>query len=346
MVTRDEPRLGVPSEDQMGILTELAHWLNVEGSLRDDEALERLGLDPTSRESSIVTKPHALLSLTSDRQVTFKYPQMQAIFTANAIYNDWSTFGFASSVEDLRRSALEEEIVEYLARLLGEDRLRSAWSDSSSDANLTRSPLIRRNLLAIAVAKLNDLAEAEVPRVRSDVLARLLGGRTLTDVTLADITLERLDFNGWDLRRIHGRGGALLYCPNVYRATTDATLTSLDSIDGSEVEDPAAGPSEKVGPAVDRLAAMLQPWCRKGTDQLLKEMAVANTPDTAGWAFARRHQLVVQERKYRGQKFWVMTDNGSRLLQSFLSTYRRTPERLDVLISEESVLDELLRALR
>jgi len=331
--------------EQMDILTELAHWLDSEGSLQDDDALERLGLDSTSRESSVITKPHALLTLSTNRQVTFKYPQMQAIYAANAVFNDWSAYGFKSTLEDLRRSALGEEVVEYLARLLDEEPLRKAWSECAHSPHLRRSPLVRRNLLAVAVANVDDLAEAATPQTRSTVLSRILGSRDLSDLHFGNITIERVDFRDWDLRRIHGKGGALLFCPNVYLANSDNTLTTLDSLDGSQVEDPSRRELERVDHGIQRLAAMLQPWCRKGSDTLVKEMSVASTVDNTGWACARKANFAVQARKYRGEKFWELTDVGFLLLQRFIHSWRQGDQGLGRLLRTEPDLRTLVLAL-
>jgi hypothetical protein len=341
---REEKRLeAVASDVQMDLLTNLAHWANLQGDLGATDALERLGLDATDREARVIANPHALLTRKPNNVIEFKYPQFKSIFTAKALADDWHGMGFRSIIDDFRSVKLEEETVEYLARLIDEARLREAWQDAADSPELRRLPLVRRNLLAVALAKLDDLAQAEDAAIRSTVLRRILGSTDLTAVHLTGLKIERIDLRDWTLHALHGRGGALLYCPNLTLAATDETLDTLDSLDGCETEKSASSEAI-VRQGCARLQTMLGPWRRKGTNGLQATMRVATTPDADGWLEARRLGLVTEDRGPKGAKFWNLTDEGKRLLQAFVSADGAESAVAD-LIEKESTLTNLVRKL-
>lgn len=343
---RDEPRLGVPSQEQMDSLTSLAHWMNLEGELQEEEALQLLGVDPDENLAALVRNPHALLSKNSSGAIVFKYPEIGAIFAARAIVADWRSFGFRATLDDLRQFRLEEATVEYLARLIDEERLRNGWTESG-DSTYAKYPLIRRNLLAIAIAKLNDLAEGDTPQVRADLLSRLTGGKSLRGCNLSGITIERVDFRDWDLRSLAGRGGALLYCPNLGFATTDNSIATLDTLEGSEVaaEVDRRAEAEK---GVVRLVHMLSGWQRKGDWKLIRLKQVAQVSDASGWACARKFDLVEQKRRHHGAKFWILTSHGHAILSTFselTATKGTSSQLLKALLEREPVFKEFLIVL-
>jgi hypothetical protein len=340
---RDEKRLGVPSDVQMELLTALAHWINLQGDMAEAEALEQLGLDPDDREATVITNPHALLTRKSNGIIEFKYPQFRAIFTAKALTEDWVGLGFEAIAEDLRSVKLDEATVEYLARLIDEDRLGVAWRTASTVPDLRKFPLVRRNVLAIAVAKLDDLAQADSPQVRSAVLRRILQSADLSGVNFAGVTIERVDLRDWTLVALHGRGGSLLYCPNLRLAKTDESLATLDSLDGCEAGT-AESTAEKIENGSMRLDKMLRAWRAKGANVLQSERRVATTPDSAGWAEVRRLGLVKQARHYRGEKYWQLTEEGRQLLHAFVATEqaRNRESAVAELLEREGVLKELV----
>jgi hypothetical protein len=343
---RDEERLGVASEVQMELLTNLAHWINLQGELTETEALEQLGLDSSDRSAAVVTNPHALLTRKSSGVVEFKFPQFRAIFTAKALAEDWIHFGFNAIIDDLRSVKLDEPTVEYFARLIDEKRVTAAWQAASAEADLRKLPLVRRNVLAIAIAKLDDLAQADTPSVRSEVLSRILGSRDMTGVHLTGLAIERVDFRGWKLLALHGRGGALLYCPNLGLADTDESLSSLDSSDGSDLLTVTLS-ADAMDRGCLRLKDMLRAWRPKGAIVLRTKMRLATTPDTDGWIQARRLGLVTQGRYNRGEKYWQLTGLGKRLLHAFVASEEsidRAPTVSDLLESEK-VLKELVSEL-
>jgi len=339
---RDEPRLGVSGEVQMEMLAYLAHWTSLQGDLPEDNALELLGIDPGDRAAAIIKNPHALLTRRLDGTVAFKYAQLYSIFLAQALFNDWKSLGFKSVLEDFRRARIEEATIEYLARLVDEERLRQAWHFPEA-AQVRMQPLVRRNLLAMAIAKLNDVTIGERADVRGRVLARLLDTQDLSDCHFADITLERVDLTGWTLKRVHGRGGALLYCPNLEKAVTDKTLASFDTLEGSIQP---AGPleSESILRGRDRLSKMLRPWHRRGAGTIIKSRDVASSPDYEGWTIARKCNFVTQEKRYGGgRKFWQLTQDGEKSLLAFVAAELRVAS--DREFSELLNNDEPLRTL-
>lgn len=122
---RDEERLGVPTAVQLDLLKQLSHWLFIHPDLTVATAMELLGCDPSDAEASILSSPHAFVTLTdakvgtdADAQVSFKYPEFHALFLAMALAEDWETLGFRSVEQDFRTRRLMDPVMEFLARIV------------------------------------------------------------------------------------------------------------------------------------------------------------------------------------------------------------------------------------
>jgi hypothetical protein len=101
---------------------------------------------------------------------------------------------------------------DFLAtKKLSPDRLRSAW-EATSDISGGRRPMIRRNLLGIALALVEITGRGCSRRERSQKLSEALGGTDLSQTVLEDLELESFDFGGWNFLGCDGRGGSITCC--------------------------------------------------------------------------------------------------------------------------------------
>lgn len=340
---RDEPRLGVPLDEQMRLLTEFAHWTNLIGELDGSSALEYLGIDPNEPESAIIVNPHALLTRTPDEIIRFKYPQFYSLFLAKALSDDWHSLGFQAVIEDLRGTKLNEATTEYLARLIEEPDISQAWSIASGDDELLRFPLVRRNLLAVALARLEDESADADPQARSARLASLLGSRQISDVMLSDLVLQRIDLGGWTLRLLQGRG-SLLYCTNLDQCDFDSTVQSLD-LEGTELPRKVdRGP--QISRGTERLRKIVRPLRRKGSNVLIGMISLGECRDTRGWGEIGRAGLAEQQRRGGGgERYWVLNESGMRLLGKFADADGSSGEPLRAVLQSDDTLLALVTSL-
>jgi hypothetical protein len=337
---RDEGRLGINSKEQLALLTDLAHWTQLEGELRVEDSLGYLGIDATEPRSAFLWNPHALLTRKNDGRIAFKYAEFFVLFAAKAISEDWRSLGFSSVVEDLRSSKLDDAIVEHMVWLLRDEDISGAWRVASTQAEFHRYPLVRRNILAIALARMEDECEGDSPATRSAYLAGLLGGKTISDMLLSDVVIQRIDLQGWTLRRLRGNA-SLLYCVNAKQCDFDDTVMGF-SLEGTELpakRDEAA----QLTRGASRLDEMVKPLRRHGVDALIRLINLRECRDPQGWAALRRAGLADQERRYGGgERFWIINDAGTRTLTRFAY---RDPKGLSDLVTDDLNLRELLLAL-
>jgi hypothetical protein len=322
---REEDRLGISSSDQIEMLTELAHWLSFDNCLSLSEAFQVLGVTRDDTGASILENPHALLLVgpnqPTDQPIAFRYPEFGDLFLAKAIRDEWRTGGFEGSVSsDFARMRLANATVDLLASLTGDEAIREAWAEAGSTPLLRSNPLVRRNILAIALAMVNERAAGESTEVRSSILQALLGNTDLSDCYLYNVSIERLDLAGWDLRRLHGQGGAIRYCTNLSSAQTDASIYSVDSLEGTPYETGSGGDRDLLLKGKTRLDRVVQSWRVKKPKVVafIPQLRVTEVPDYGACKVMQRLGLAKLIRHYKGRLFWTLTPNGEELLLDYL----------------------------
>ena len=103
------------------------------------------------------------------------------------------------------------------------------------DRRVRINKFTRRNLLSIAWR--TDHPRAGATRAAKFRMALILGNRDLADMHLNEIALERLDFTGWDLRRLRSSLGAITYCVGFKQADYDESLQKLETLEGCDLGD-------------------------------------------------------------------------------------------------------------
>lgn len=314
---RDWSRTELPDEMQMSMLQQLAHWMEMFGGITAGDALEVLGFTPEDKQARIVTSPHGLLSKRSD-QIDFRHPQFRDVFLANALWRDWDFHSTPPS--DLGKLRLRPEAIDHLAHLVPDSHLRDGWLEYSQGPKRAEV-LLRRNLLATAISKLEERAEGESPSTRGDLLASILGNRDLSDVSLHSLVLERLDLGGWDLRRLLARDAHIRYCI-LENSLVDDSLEAAASVEGSalpRIDDPAA---DRIERGRVSLREVLQACMNKRvTPPALKPEIEASTlhgPDFWQMKILRGEGWVELRQKHRGKKFWFWTEKGRSLATKFI----------------------------
>lgn len=317
---RDEPRIGLPSDVQLRMLTELAYWISIEGPLEAASALEVIGLEPGDIGAGLVTHPHALLMRRSDGRVECKFPEVQALLAAKSNVESARSGDWSSVLRDWRGVRLDAMTTEYLARLISEVEIQSLWSGVAQGASSRTSGLARRNVLGVALAKLEDLADSDAMATRSRTLETLLGSKNLSSTQLNGISLERLDLSGWDLRSLEGQGGAIRFCNGLAHAFTDESLLTLDAVEGCDVESNVAEVERlRAEKGIEVLSNMLRSWVeRRGpTERLLPRRSVADAGFSNQWATMRRRGFATMQRREGGTRFWIVDADQLGLLTSF-----------------------------
>ena len=342
---RDEPRLGVSEEDQLRILTEFAHWTSLVGELNQASALEYLGIDADDADAAVIANPHALLGRSASDAILFRYPQFYSIFYAKALADDWTAMGVESILEDLRGHKLDDGIIEYLARLVSPSQIQAAWVQSTGRGTFTRWPLVRRNILALALAYLEDTTAGATPRARSTRLAEVIGSTVLEDVSLSELSLVRLDLSNWTIRRIQGKGGALLYCSGLEACDYDDSIWTLDSTEGSVFPtDDDEGPAIRAGR--ERLLELVRPIRRKGVESmgLIPFLALEECRDMVGWEEVRKAKFASISKPH-GNRSFVLTKRGLRSIGAFLRANLESEAAMAHLLRTDGELRTLLLSL-
>ena len=342
---RDEDRIGLPSDVQLRMLTELAYWISLEGPLEPATALEIVGLQDGDDGAGLITHPHALLAKRKDDgRIECKFPQVQALLAAKSNVDSARSGDWSSVVREWRTVRLDSMTTEYLARLMTEDEVRSVWTASDADAAERPSGLARRNVLAIALAKLNDVADSESPQKRSHVLERIIGSKSLAATQLQGLSLEKFDFEGWDLRRLDGRGGAIRFCDNLSSAVTDDTLLTLDALEGCDVRsNQAEVDRRRLSKGIKRLDRALDGWLdrRSATLRLVPRRSLADAGYSNEWAVLRRKGFATSQRKEHGTRYWILSQERSDLLLRFVEL-RPHPDRVKHCDSSAELRDLLI----
>lgn len=339
---RDEGRLGLSPDEQMDFLTSISEWLLVEGPLKQDELMTTLGLDPADPATAILRSPHALLTLGKHGSVEFRHPQFFALFGAKALAQSWADYGFASIVGTLGTRELDDSSLDYLARLVSPELIAGAWA--STRGNVARpNLLVRRNILGLALSTVSDLDSGGDPRARAETLAGTLGDRTVDDVSLAGLFLERFDFSGWTFARIHGRRGTLRYCRNLDLATADKSVATITELEGCSFEQDSAKAVD-LTKGLERLRRLVRPLRRKNGGGIIAIMSVEEAKDPEAWATLVRQGLASRQGK-AGTSRWVLAPDGLKVVATLAASVNADAERLDRVISEDQQLRTLLEEL-
>lgn len=332
---RDEDRVGVSAGEQIEVLTEIAEWTMEAGPLTQEELLLNLGIDDADPRARIIRNPHALLLNNNDR-IEFKFREFGALFTAKSIAQSWQSFGFRSIAKTLRTHNLDDLVVEYLARLVLPAVLSGAWVASETDSDGVL--LLRRNLLAIALARVSDVAHAESANARAAELAKALGNRSLVNLTMSGLYLDRFDFAGWRLRQVHGVGGTLSYCDNLWRTDHDDSVAALIT-EGCTFSPPA--PAEvNLSIGADRLRRVVRPLRRKNGGPVVKIMSRDEVTDSPAWDVLVRLHLAEASGKASVAR-WILNGDGVRILTAFAIADAEGSDALSSLLD----MDRDVRAL-
>lgn len=337
---REVSRLGVDSSSQMDLLDQISEWLNVDSVLSRDELLQALGLDSEDARARVVLNPHALLLHDANGGVEFKFPEFGALFAARVLASSWRNQGFDSVKQVLRTKRLDELVIEYLARLIHPSTISGAWVESTLDVD--RGLLLRRNLLAIAIAKVNDTSGGLTANARAVDLASVLGNRHLVNVSLSGLSLERFDLSGWEIKRVHGRDGVFSYCENLHRSDHDDSVGSV-LLEGCSFADPASVEVD-LSPAVASLVRLIKPLRRKTGGTLVSMMAVAEARDPLAWNLLQKAGMAKRTGKSHSAK-WELTSQGTRVLTSFNTAFAQGEIVLDALIASDAEIRALLQML-
>lgn len=334
---REVPRLGVDSETQMELLNQIAEWRSLDTEPSREDLLQVLGLDAEEAGARIILNPHALLLHNSGGGIEFKFPEFEALFVARALSSSWKTEGFNSVQSTLRSKRLDELVIEYLARFIHPSTISGAWVETQIDAD--RGLLLRRNLLAIALAKVNDSWQGSSPNVRSTELASVLGNRVIANVSLSGLSLERFDFSGWQLKRIQGGDGVFSYCENLLLSVHDDSVESI-TLEGCSFSDPT-NTEVDYSTAIASLAQLIKPLRRKSGAALIPMMAVDEARDPLTWSALQKVGMAVRTGKARSAK-WELTSTGTRLLTAFNVAHAQGGAVLDELIENDAEIRHLL----
>lgn len=337
---REVPRLGVDSETQMDLLGQIAEWRSVDSEPSREDLLQALGLDAEEAGARIVLNPHALLLHNSMGGIEFKFPEFEALFVARVLASSWRTSGFNSVQSTLRSKRLDDLVIEYLARFIHPSTISGAWVESELDAD--RGLLLRRNLLAIALAKVNDSSMGSSPNVRSAELAIVLGNRVLANVSLSGLSLERFDFSGWQIKRIQAGDGVLSYCENLVLTVHDDSVKNL-ALEGCSFSDPTDIEVD-YSSAIALLAQLIKPLRRRTGGALVTMMAVDEARDPLTWNALQKAGMAVRTGKSRSAK-WELTSIGTRSLTAFNGAHAQGAAVLDELIENDAEVRLLLLQL-
>jgi len=334
---RDEPRIRVPAEQQLEILTDLAYQSTFVGSVSKTDFVYLVGAE----DSPFVEGPHALLRLREDGNIVFRDATFESLFVAHGIIKQWRDKAKAGELglktwlgERLGAVKLESLTVDYLAEFLTDEELRTAWR-LAGEAPTRYQPFARRNLLAVAVAKLRSLGEGKSPQDRARILEQLLGSRILSDTVLLDLVIEVLDFRGWSLRNCDGRGAYIAFC-HFEGAEIDSRLERADVISSTGLE-PKLPVEEILRKGIRRLTRVLGPWRNHAMGPTaLKHRLNEDTRglDTEGMKVLRARDFATLQPGERAVEYWELTEEARRSFREFLENPSVTAPGLRELLLE------------
>ena len=334
---RDEGRLGVTADEQISVLTQIAEWILESGAAKQDELLSDLGIAEDDPLARIIRNPHALL-VNDNGIIEFKFPEFSALFRARAIAQAWQSFGFNAVAGLLRSKKLDEQVSEYLARLIHPAVISGAWASSELDDAL----ILRRNLLAVALARVADVAHAENSNMRAAELAKVLGSRAITNVSLSGLYLERFDFADWQMRRLHGSGGTLSFCDHLWRTDHDDTVRTL-STDGCDFTTPDEH-STDLSVGIDRLRRLVRPLRRKNSGAIVTIMNKDEARDPRAWEELTHFGMARIEGKAAGAR-WVLNGDGVRVLTSFSAADSTGGPAVDQLVQSDGEIRAIVERM-
>jgi hypothetical protein len=313
---RESQRLHIGALEQMTALTALARWLRALGPLSREQALEVLDLEEDAPQARFIDNPHALLEKSGNTLVGFKYAQFGILFSAKAIADEWISEGFAACQSEFSEM-LETGVSQYLASLVPDHIVAESWQAACTDRQARYHKYTRRNLLAIALAKLMERAAADPPAQRSAALELILGNRDLADMHLNELALERFDLTGWDLRRLRSTFGAITYCTGFKHAFYDDSLRKLESLDGCDLgdQDENRDDSAALANGASRLRRLTRHWVSVAGERrrIQPEVRLSTTPDHDGCMILAQAGYIKQETHVSGGKYWAYTDKGHDL---------------------------------
>ncbi len=335
---RDEARVGVTSEDQIDTLTQIAEHLMIAGPLHQEELLRNLGVGDSDPLARIVRNPHALLENGSDG-VQFKFPEFEALFRARAISEGWRNYGFNSIASILKSEELSELVVEYLARLLHPAAVSGAWVSTENQGD---AALLRRNLLGVALARVDDIAHNESPNARATQLAGILGNRRLMNASLSALYLNRYDFADWQFAHVQGHDGTLSYCENLWRSDHDESVKTIATDECSFT--PPAASVINVANGINRLRRIVRPIRRKNGGPVVSLMDRDEVSDMDGWALLTKMKLASFAGKASKAR-WTLNSDGIRVLTAFCIADAGGDETLAALVDSDQDVRSVVTAL-
>jgi hypothetical protein len=319
---RDEPRIKVPAESQMTILKDVAYHSAFVGVVSKQDLTYLVG----EEDSPFIEGPHALLRLQDDREISFRDATFESLFLAEAVAKEWQAREGAGENEvkawlgdRLGVVKLESLTADFLAELLTETEIRTAWG-LAAQAPTRYQPYARRNLLAIALARLRETAEGKSAAERAAVLQAVLGSTDLSETVLLDLVIEMIDFRGWNLRGCEGRGAYIAFC-SFEGAEFDAGLNGADLVSSSGLE--AKVPEDEIlRRGVRRLGRVLGPWRNHALGQHVLKPEIAEDTrglDKEAMKILRAQGLAELQTGKGGRKFWQLNDQARSALREFLT---------------------------
>jgi hypothetical protein len=328
---RDEPRIRVPADEQVKVLTDLAYQSTYVESVSKADFMYLVGAE----NSPFVEGPHALLRLRDDTNIVFRDATFESLFLAHGVSEHWSERAAAGELalktwlgERFGEVKLESLTVDYLGELLPQEDVRVAWR-VASEAPTRYQPFARRNLLAVAIAKLRESGEGKSEQERAKLLEEFLGSRDLSDTVLLDLVFEMLDFKGWRFRGCDGRGAYVAFC-HFEGADIDTGLDGADMVSSTGLE-PRVREEDILRKGTTRLARVMGPWRNHALGPYaLKSRLGEDTRglDVDGMRVLRAGRLATLEQAERGLKYWGLTEEARRRFRGFLENPAVTPPEL------------------
>lgn len=338
---RDEGRLGVSSQDQMSFLTSIAEWTSVLGEPQNvDTLLDLLGLANDDPAVSILRNPHALLDVSDVGVIDFRHPQFFSLFSAKAISDNWEDFGINSIWDVLSSKELDDSVLDFSARLLRPELIRSAWLGTMGQDRATL--LVRRNVLGLALSIVADTVNGGSARARSEELERVLGNRRIEEVGLAGLFIEKFDFADWTFSRLQGRRGTLRYCENLDRSDFDKSVLTIGELDGCSFHRRVV--EYDYAASLRRIAQLARPLRRKRGGGFIAIMSLEEARDPQAWNILVSHKLADREGKASAAR-WVLNRDGLLAVSTLTELEGADDGIVEDALAAEPHLRKLLEAL-
>ncbi len=315
---RDARRVGKSADEQMEFLTEFAYYLALRGPLSVPDAEILAGEEP----SPLVRNPHALLAIDGESSVSFKDFYFHRLFLANALTEEWQSRAQRgqSVLKDWLRDIFDQILLDqlaadYLRDMVLDSDLSSAWQ-ATSLAPYRYSMNLRRNLFALALAKVNARSTLDDRPGRSNLLREILGTNDLRGLRLSDLTVEVLDFVRWDLDQTSGEDLKFVKCRfPAGRVFFGATFVDCE-VPGSSDEGVNEAVADTLRRWIDLWAAPPgEPW--DFIPGLYSENETVQQHE-GELKLMRRNGLALTSRAQRGQQRWTLTERGKDVLSAVI----------------------------